>query len=90
MIAYLLVAVSFIKLRQNEPNMARPFVAWGGIGLGIFGVIASLGMASLYLPSMPAALIWPQEWLMVLAWYGLGLASFIIVYKPRNNDQAVN
>ncbi|MCP3675760.1 MAG: APC family permease, partial [Gammaproteobacteria bacterium] len=50
----------------------------------IFGVIASLGMAALYLPNMPAALIWPQEWLMVLAWFGLGALSYRFIYlKPK-------
>jgi APA family basic amino acid/polyamine antiporter len=82
MIAYLLVAVSFIILRKREPEMVRPFRATGGIFLGAFGVIASLGMAALYLPSMPAALIWPQEWLMVLAWFGLGAMSYWWVYLP--------
>jgi APA family basic amino acid/polyamine antiporter len=82
MIAYLLVAVSFIILRKREPEMVRPFRATGGILLGAFGVLASLGMAALYLPSMPAALIWPQEWLMVLAWFGLGAMSYWWVYLP--------
>ena len=82
MIAYLLVAVSFIILRKREPEMIRPFRASGGIFLGAFGVIASLGMAALYLPSMPAALIWPQEWLMVLAWFGLGAMSYWWIYLP--------
>jgi len=82
MIAYLLVAVSFIILRKREPEMNRPFRAAGGIFLGAFGVIASLAMAALYLPSMPAALIWPQEWLMVLAWFGLGAMSYWWIYRP--------
>ncbi|MCP3674225.1 MAG: amino acid permease, partial [Gammaproteobacteria bacterium] len=80
MIAYLLVVVSYIVLLKREPEMVRPFRAKGGIWLGIFGVIASLGMAALYLPNMPAALIWPQEWLMVLAWFGLGALSYRFIY----------
>ena len=82
MIAYLLVVVSFIVLRKTEPDMERPFRATGGQWLGGFGVIASLGMAALYLPGMPAALVWPQEWLMVLAWFGLGALSYRLVYLP--------
>ncbi len=85
MIAYLLVVVSFIILRKNEPEMERPFKATGGLWLGGFGVIASLGMASLYLPGMPAALVWPQEWLMVLAWFTLGALSYQFVYLPQKN-----
>jgi len=85
MIAYLLVAVSFILLRKQEPDMARPFRAAGGIWLGAFGVLASLGMAALYLPGMPAALVWPEEWLMVLAWFSLGALSYLFVYLPYLN-----
>jgi len=85
MIAYLLVAVSFIVLRRREPDMKRPFQATGGLFLGGFGVIASIGMAALYLPGMPAALVWPQEWLMVLAWFVLGAMSYIFVYLPQKS-----
>ncbi|MCF6194064.1 MAG: amino acid permease, partial [Kangiellaceae bacterium] len=81
MIAYFLVVVSFIRLRKNEPNMNRPFVAPGGLLLGAFGVVASLGIASLYLPGMPAALVWPNEWIMVLAWFCLGGLSYWFVYR---------
>ena len=83
MIAYLLVGVSFIVLRKREPSMKRPFKAAGGIWLGGFGVIASIGMAALYLPGMPAALVWPHEWLMVLAWFALGALSFVFIYLPN-------
>jgi len=88
MIAYLLVAVSFIILRKREPDMERPFRASGGILLGAFGVVASLGMAALYLPGMPAALIWPQEWLMVLGWFGLGALSYWWVYLPSRATES--
>ncbi|MEM7358177.1 MAG: amino acid permease [Pseudomonadota bacterium] len=88
MIAYFLVAVSFIVLRRNEPDMPRPFRARGGQALGFFGVLASLAMATLYMPGMPAALIWPQEWAMVLAWFCLGALSYFYVYVPSRQQQA--
>ena len=87
MIAYLLVAVSFIVLRRNEPEMVRPFRAAGGLALGLFGVFASICMASLYLPGMPAALIWPQEWAMVLAWFALGTLSYVFVFLPAQGKR---
>ncbi len=83
MITYLLVAVSFTVLRRREPTMPRPFKASGGIYLGIFGIVSSFGLALLYLPGMPAALLWPNEWLMVLAWTVLGGAFYITVYRPN-------
>lgn len=72
MIAYFMVCWSFIVLRKREPNMERPFRLKHGLLLGWIGGIASVLMASLYLPQMPAALVWPHEWAMVLIWFGGG------------------
>lgn len=69
MIAYFMVCWSFIVLRKREPDMERPFKLKYGLLLGWIGGISSVLMASLYMPGMPAALIWPQEWLMVLVWF---------------------
>ena len=69
MIAYFMVCWSFIVLRKREPDMARPFKLKYGLLLGWIGGISSVLMASLYMPGMPAALIWPHEWLMVLVWF---------------------
>ncbi|MDQ7051175.1 MAG: amino acid permease [Enterobacterales bacterium] len=90
MIAYFLVVVSFILLRKKEPEMARPFKAKGGLWLGGFGLLATLGIASLYLPGMPAALIWPNEWLMVIAWFALGGLSFWLIYRPNRKRLIIN
>lgn len=81
MIAYFLVCVSFIVLRNKEPEMNRPFKAKGGKLLGWFGVFSSLAIATLYFPGFPAALVW-QEWLLVIAWFVLGALSYFKVYKP--------
>ena len=70
-------------------EMKRPFRAPGGLLIGGFGIIASIGMASLYLPGMPAALVWPQEWIMVLAWFGLGALSYWFVYLPFKSKTAL-
>jgi len=82
MIAYIFVTASFLVLRYKEPEMPRPFKAPGGKFLGWVALLASLLMVSLYLPSMPAALIWPQEWLMVLIWFAGG--SLLYFSQPRS------
>lgn len=82
MIAYLMVTASYIRLRLTEPEMERPYRAPGGLALGIFGFVASLAMAALYLPGMPAALDWPIEWAMVLAWFALGFVLYRIAQRP--------
>jgi hypothetical protein len=38
-------------------------------------------MMSLYLPGMPAALVWPQEWLMVIVWFAAG--SLLYFYPKQ-------
>jgi amino acid transporter len=82
MITYLLVAVSFVMLRRQEPQMPRPFRVPAGTWFGLLGVLSSFCLATLYLPGMPAALLWPNEWLMVMAWIILGLLSYGFVYRP--------
>jgi amino acid transporter len=77
-IAYAFVAWSFLKLRENEPEMPRPYRVANGRFVGWAALLLSVGIGFLYLPFSPAALIWPHEWLIVLAWCALGgvLLSF--------------
>lgn len=84
MVAYIFVTVSFLKLRYKEPEMHRPYKAPGGKLLGWFGLIASLLMLSLYMPGMPAALVWPQEWLMVIIWFTGGSVLYLYQVKRHN------
>ncbi|MFP3340676.1 amino acid permease, partial [Micrococcus sp. SIMBA_131] len=72
-VAYFLVAWSFIKLRKTEPEMKRPFRAAKSPIYGYLALIMSFGFIALYLPGMPAALIWPYEWIMIAVWFIIGL-----------------
>lgn len=71
--AWLMVAVSFVVLRRREPEMERPFRAPGGMAVGVAAVVLSAGMALLFMPGMPAALVWPYEWVIVGVWAIIGL-----------------
>ena len=71
-IAYAFVAWSFLVLRSREPEMPRPYVVRYGRFVGTAALVLSLGIAVLYFPGSPAALVWPYEWLIVLAWVMLG------------------
>jgi len=79
--AYIFVAAAFIKLRRREPELARPYRAPGGILAGWAGLVLGFGMLMLYLPFSPSALIWPQEWGMLLAWTLLGLGFWLL--RPK-------
>jgi APA family basic amino acid/polyamine antiporter len=81
-IAYALVATSFLVLRRREPELARPYrVPLGGV-VGTLALLLSVGLGLLYLPGSPAALVWPQEWAIVLAWTLLGAALYGLRRKP--------
>ncbi|MFC3284057.1 APC family permease [Litchfieldella rifensis] len=74
-VAYLFVALSFLVLRQREPQLPRPFKVPYGKPVGVVAVILSLGMMALYMPGSPAALA-PVEWAIFAGWMLLGLAMY--------------
>ncbi|WP_110669626.1 APC family permease [Salinicola halophilus] len=74
-IAYLVVAVSFLILRRREPDMPRPYRVSCGIAVGVLAVLMSLGMLFAYLPGSPSALV-PVEWLIFGMWMVGGLVLY--------------
>lgn len=82
-VAYAFVAWSFLKLRQNEPGMERPYRVANGRFVGWVALLLSIGIAFLYLPFSPAALVWPHEWLIVLGWVVLGGVMLAMATKGR-------
>tara|TARA_B100001094_G_scaffold331793_1_gene401355 strand:+ start:8547 stop:9872 length:1326 start_codon:yes stop_codon:yes gene_type:complete len=72
-LAYILVTISFLVLRYREPDMHRPFKVHYWRIVGFVAFFLSLGLARLYFPGSPAALIWPYEWAIIFIWIILGL-----------------
>lgn len=81
-IAYLLVAVSFLVLRRREPGMSRPFRAGRGPAIGIIAAILGLFFVVQYLPAMPAGLGVP-EWIIVGLWAVLGVLFMARMNVPE-------
>ncbi|MBA2694214.1 MAG: APC family permease [Rubrobacter sp.] len=81
-VAYFLVAVSFLFLRRNEPGMERPFRAGRGPAIGIIAVVLSVGIGIQYLPYMPAGLGLP-EWVIVGAWTMIGVIFLLRMDVPE-------
>ena len=75
-IAYFLVCIAFVILRKKEPDMARPFRAGNGSWIGWVAVVLGFLFILAFLPGSPAALVWPNEWLLVGVWYILGAILF--------------
>ena len=71
-IAFLFVAISFIVLRRNEPDMERPFRVSHPRLVGYGAVFMSLGLLSAFLPWSESALAWPDEWLTIIIWSVIG------------------
>lgn len=82
-LAYALVAVAFVRLRRSEPDMVRPFRAGKSSVIGWAAVFFSVLFVALYLPGMPAALLWPYEWLIFAGWWGVGLLLMVNMSKER-------
>ncbi len=70
---YLLVAVAFLGMRRRHPNLPRPYRTPLPSVVGVLALLATLFFVLLYLPGSPSALVWPQEWLIVLMWATLGV-----------------
>ena len=77
-VAYAFVALSFIVLRNREPQMERPYAVRHWRLTGYAALMLSLAIACLYLPFSPAALAWPYEWAIVAAWSVLGALMFLL------------
>lgn len=76
-IAYLFVAVAFLSLRRNEPDMPRPFRVRYPKLVGYGAVLMALALLTFFLPWSPSALSWPQEWAGIIAWSLVGLLLFL-------------
>jgi len=81
--AYAMVALSFLVLRRREPDMERPYRVPHGRLVGSLAFAFSIALATLYLPWSPAALAWPEEWLIIIAWSALGLAFYRLSGKRK-------
>lgn len=76
MVAYAMVALSFVILRKKAPDMERPFKVSNGNFVGYVAVILSAIFVILCMPGSPTALIWPFEWAIVGAWAAIGAVLY--------------
>ncbi len=84
-LAYCMVAISFVILRTKEPDMPRPYKVPCYKFVGAMAILLSGLMVAVYcIPGSGGSLILP-EWLMVLAWSGLG-GVFYVICKHRYKE----
>ena len=89
-LGYLLVAISFMKLRKVQPDLARPYRIKNGKLVGSIAIILSILFIVIYLPGMPSSLAWPSEWLIVLAWYLIAAILYITQTRKSTTNVPVN
>ncbi len=75
-IAYFMVALSFVVLRFRFPEDERPFKVKGGKVVGFITVAITLFFIVLYLPIGSSSLL-PVEWVIVGAWVVAGLIIYL-------------
>ncbi|SFE71504.1 APC family permease [Alteribacillus iranensis] len=83
-IAYLMVAVSFLRLRKHEPEMPRPFKAGRTNAIAWIALVLSILIGIQYLPGMPAGLGW-HEWVILLGWWIVGIFFMLQRYNSYKN-----
>jgi amino acid transporter len=84
-ISYLLVTISFIVLRKQEPELDRPYWFPHGAKLSILVLVCLIALLVLYSPLGLNILQWPYEGLIITLWYGMGL--LMTVYTRFRNPE---
>lgn len=84
-LGYLVVSISFLKLRKTEPSLERPFSIKRWKIIGLIAVILSILFILLYMPFSPSALVWPMEWFIVIGWYLVGIIFFMMGKEKHIN-----
>ena len=51
---------------QKRTRAGRPYQAPGGSFTGYLALVLSVAIGALYFPGSPSALIWPQEWAIIV------------------------
>ena len=85
-LAYCMVAISFVILRKKEPDMKRPYKIKHWEFVGACAIAMSGLMLALYVIPGTGVTLAPQEWSMVLGWSALGVV-FYVVSKARYGEK---
>ncbi|MED5412602.1 MAG: amino acid permease [Pseudomonadota bacterium] len=83
-LAYGMVSWSFLVLRNREPKLERPYRVRFGNLVGWAALVLSVGLGFLYLPGSPSALLWPQEWAIIIFWIALGGVFYFLATKKSS------
>jgi amino acid transporter len=77
-IAYLMVSISYLRIRRKEPELIRRYNIKRGKTVGMAAMIISAFFLVWYTPISPITLRWPYEWGLVLSWIFIGIILLIV------------
>lgn len=80
-LAYFMVAVSFLILRRKEPELERPFKIKYGKLVGMVAVLISIGFILLYSPIGGISLRWYREGILIITWALIGAVLILWTKK---------
>ncbi len=81
---YLLVSISFLRVRKLEPGLKKHYSVKRGRLVGILALITAIFFLFWYTPISPAALNWTHEWMLVFSW---GFIGAILLISSRITDR---
>ena len=88
-VAYFMVALSYVALRRSEPNLERPYkvkAEW----VGYVAVLVALFFIYLYVPLGSPNPLGHVEWIMIACWVILGVIFFFMAssaYKGVTKEE---
>lgn len=77
-VAYFMVACSFLVLREKEPELERPFKVKGGRLVGVLAIGVAFFFLYLYLPLGSPSPLTEIEWFLAGGWIVLGVILHIV------------
>ncbi|MEG0157322.1 MAG: amino acid permease, partial [Anaerovoracaceae bacterium] len=84
-LAYLLIAVSFLRIRKKEPLLRRQYIIKKGRIVGIVAVIIVVFFIFWYTPMSPSTLKWPHAWSLILSWFAVGMLLLFSSSAKKGN-----
>jgi amino acid transporter len=81
-LAWVIAVASLYRIRRLHPDQPAPYRVRPGWLPGVGGVAALAIIAAILLPGTGLSLVWPQEYLILLAWAVLGAVVYALAPRP--------